>query len=64
MARRKPLKYRGATCTKDCSGTRAGFAYGIMGGTKPNSKAPSFSRGLRIATKALKARAKRRRRSK
>jgi hypothetical protein len=59
---RKPLKYRGATCSKDCSGTRAGFAYGMGGGRKPNRKAPSFSRGLRIAVKAMKARTRRRKR--
>jgi len=63
MMAKRPLKYRGATCSVDCSGTRAGFNYGMAGGSKPNPRAASFSRGLRIAKKALKARAKRKRRS-
>lgn len=59
---KRALKFRGATCTKDCGGHRAGFAYGTRGGRKMTSKSPSFNRGVRMAIKAAKTRAKRRRR--
>ncbi len=59
MARRKPLKYRGASCTKDCGGHKAGFAYGTRGGRKMTSRSTSFNRGVRMAIKATKARVKR-----
>ena len=58
------MKYRGASCTVDCGGHRAGFAYGTRGGRKPAPRSPSFNRGLKMAVKAAKARANRKRRQK
>ena len=60
---KKPI-YRGARCTQDCGGTRAGFAYGSGGGRKASRYSPSFNRGMRMAIKAAKARVARKRRRK
>jgi len=54
-------KFRGSSCLKDCSGHRAGYSYYMSGGRKRNPKAPSFNKGMKIGVKALKARAKRKR---
>ena len=60
----KRLTYRGARCTVDCGGHRAGFSYGNRGGSKPSPKSPSFNRGMRMGIKAAVTRAKRKRRRK
>lgn len=49
------LNFHGSTCTKDCSGHRAGFEWNkARGGASPcDSKSPSFNKGCNIATKQL-----------
>lgn len=43
-------KFRGlSTCKGDCSGHRAGYAYGRGGGTRPSRWSSSFNNGMRIA---------------
>ncbi len=60
MAKRP--KFRGSNCKTDCGGHRAGFKYKTAGGGKPSPHSPSFNKGMKIAVKATKARAKRKRR--
>ena len=52
-------KFRGSTCSKDCGGHRAGFAYATGGGRMPNFKSPSFNKGMRMGIKAAATRAAR-----
>ena len=49
------LQFMGSTCTKDCSGHRAGYAWSrARGGRDANSPwSPSFNKGSAIATKEL-----------
>jgi pyrimidine deaminase RibD-like protein len=49
------LQFMGSTCTKDCSGHRAGYAWSkARGGTDANSPySPSFNKGAAIGKKEL-----------
>jgi hypothetical protein len=51
------LTFMGHTCTKDCSGHAAGYAYAQAKGLKAPTKTPSksFDFGTGIATKAAKS---------
>lgn len=46
----KELNFLGSTCTRDCSGHRAGYAWSqARGGVKvPNSWSPSFNKGAKL----------------
>jgi len=46
------LEFMGSTCTKDCSGHKAGYKWSMdRGGRQPNSSSPSFNKGAAIAAK-------------
>ena len=45
----RELQFLGSTCTKDCSGHRAGYAWSQRkGGQIPNSWSPSFDKGAAL----------------
>jgi len=53
------LEFMGSTCTKDCSGHRAGYKWSMdRGGKQPSplSPSPSFNKGAAIAAKVRVAR--------
>jgi len=53
----RELEFMGSTCTKDCSGHRAGYKWSMdRGGRQPNSNSPSFNKGAAIAAKTRVAR--------
>ena len=46
------LEFMGSTCTKDCSGHRAGYKWSMdRGGRQPSSNSASFNKGAAIAAK-------------
>ena len=51
------LEFMGSTCTKDCSGHRAGYKWSLdRGGRQPSSNSASFNKGAAIAAKVRIAR--------
>lgn len=42
------LNFLGSTCTKDCSGHRAGYAWSKRKGTVPASRSASFNKGAAL----------------
>ena len=59
----KELTFMGHTCTKDCSGHKAGYNYAMKNGLKAQTKTPSksfdFGTGIAVnSTKTKKAPAK------
>ena len=51
------LEFMGSTCTKDCSGHKAGYKWSLdRGGTQPSSNSASFNKGAAIAAKVRIAR--------
>ena len=51
------LEFMGSTCTKDCSGHKAGYKWSLdRGGRQPSSTSPSFNKGAAIAAKVRMAR--------
>jgi len=50
----KELQFLGSTCTKDCSGHRAGYEWSIRkAGKVPNSHSPSFNKGAALQRAGL-----------
>lgn len=49
------LTFHGSTCTKDCSGHKAGYEWNKRrGGASPcDASSPSFNNGCKIATRQL-----------
>lgn len=46
------LEFKGSTCTKDCSGHKAGYAWSKKKGNRNcDSRSPSFNKGCEIAKK-------------
>ena len=43
------LSFLGSTCTKDCSGHRAGYSWYKQNGRDPQSWSPSFNKGAALA---------------
>ena len=45
------LTFKGSPCTKDCSGHKAGYAWGLRNKRAADSWSPSFNKGSVIAQK-------------
>jgi len=51
------LEFMGSTCTKDCSGHKAGYKWSLdRSGRQPSSNSPSFNKGAAIAANVRVAR--------
>lgn len=47
------LTFKGSTCTRDCSGHRAGYEWYQRKGRTPNSRSSSFNKGAGLAAQGL-----------
>lgn len=56
MATGRSKKFKGSVCKTDCSGHRAGYRYGMRGGTLPAKRSSSFNAGLKAAIRQRKRR--------